>query len=117
MPDYVVQGLELLVDGLEILARPQLTVTAFRVMRPGWSVDDANSATRFAGVTGASRVMDWNALRRQKDNLVASLRQGKYIEVELNESDTEAARSTVSDMCEKLLANTVIENYDIEIVA
>jgi len=34
------------VDGLEILARPQLTVTAFRVMRPGWSVDEANSATR-----------------------------------------------------------------------
>ena len=48
---------------------------------------------------------------------VADVRQGKYIEVELNESDTEAARSTVSDMCEKLLANTVIENYDIEIVA
>jgi phosphoribosylformylglycinamidine synthase len=48
---------------------------------------------------------------------VDDVRQGKYIEVELNESDAGAARSTVADMCEKLLANTVIENYDIEIVA
>ncbi len=48
---------------------------------------------------------------------VEDVRQGKYIEVELAESDTETARTTVSDMCEKLLANTVIENYDIEIVA
>lgn len=47
---------------------------------------------------------------------VDDVRQGKYIEIELSESDAEAARSTVSDMCEKLLANTVIENYDIEIV-
>lgn len=48
---------------------------------------------------------------------VEEVRQGKYIEVELNESDAEAARAQVSDMCERLLANTVIENYDIEIVA
>ncbi len=47
---------------------------------------------------------------------VEDVRQGKYIEVELSESDAEAARTKVSDMCEKLLANTVIENYDIEIV-
>ncbi len=47
---------------------------------------------------------------------VEDVRQGKYIEVELSESDAEAARAQVSDMCEKLLANTVIENYDIEIV-
>jgi phosphoribosylformylglycinamidine synthase len=48
---------------------------------------------------------------------VEDVRQGKYIEVELAESDAEAARTKVSEMCEKLLANTVIENYDIEIVA
>ena len=48
---------------------------------------------------------------------VEDVRQGKYIEVELNEGDAEAARAQVSEMCEKLLANTVIENYDIEIVA
>jgi phosphoribosylformylglycinamidine synthase len=48
---------------------------------------------------------------------VEDVRQGKYIEVELSEGDAAAARAQVSDMCEKLLANTVIENYDIEIVA
>ena len=48
---------------------------------------------------------------------VEDVRQGKYIEVELNEDDAVSARTTVADMCEKLLANTVIENYDIEIVA
>ena len=48
---------------------------------------------------------------------VEDVRQGKYIEIELGESDTEAARTQVSNMCEKLLANTVIENYDIEIIA
>ena len=48
---------------------------------------------------------------------VAEVRQGKYIEIELGASDAETARATVTDMCEKLLANTVIENYDIEIVA
>ena len=47
---------------------------------------------------------------------VEDVRQGKYIEVELAEADVETARTKVSDMCEKLLANTVIENYDIEIV-
>ncbi len=48
---------------------------------------------------------------------VEDVRQGKYIEIELGQSDAEAARAQVSNMCEKLLANTVIENYDIEIVA
>ncbi len=48
---------------------------------------------------------------------VEDVRQGKYIELELSEDDAEAARAQVSNMCEKLLANTVIENYDIEIVA
>ena len=48
---------------------------------------------------------------------VEDVRQGKYIEVELSEDDAVSARTTVADMCEKLLANTVIENYDIEIVA
>ena len=41
----------------------------------------ANTASRFAGVTGAGRVVDWKALRAQKDELVASLRQAKYIDL------------------------------------
>ncbi len=46
---------------------------------------------------------------------VDDVRQGKFIELDLSESDTEAARAHVTEMCEKLLANTVIENYEIEI--
>jgi phosphoribosylformylglycinamidine synthase len=46
---------------------------------------------------------------------VANVRQGKLIELDLPAADDAAARSQLEDMCEKLLANTVIENYNIEI--
>jgi phosphoribosylformylglycinamidine synthase len=46
---------------------------------------------------------------------VDGVRQGKYIELNLSESDPAKARDAVDAMCQKLLANTVIENYDIEI--
>jgi phosphoribosylformylglycinamidine synthase len=48
---------------------------------------------------------------------VGEVRQGKYIELELAETDAERARASVEEMCKKLLANTVIENYTVEIVA
>ena len=44
------------------------------------------------------------------------VRQGKVIELTLEESDTAKARASVQAMCEKLLANTVIENYAFELV-
>ena len=47
---------------------------------------------------------------------VNDVRQGKFIEIELNETDPGKARESVKAMCEKLLANTVIENYSIELV-
>ena len=43
------------------------------------------------------------------------MRQGKYIEVDLAETDPAKAKAIVEQMCEKLLANTVIENYAYEI--
>ena len=46
---------------------------------------------------------------------VEDVRQGKYIELDLNETDKARARATVEAMCSKLRANTVIENYSIEI--
>ena len=46
---------------------------------------------------------------------VGDVRQGKYIEIELSERDRGAAERKVKEMCEKLLANTVIENYAIEL--
>ncbi len=46
---------------------------------------------------------------------VGDVRQGKFIEVELRESDKKKAHDTVDSMCQKLLANTVIENYRFEL--
>jgi phosphoribosylformylglycinamidine synthase subunit PurS len=45
---------------------------------------------------------------------VESVRQGKFFEVELAEKDKAKAETKVKAMCEKLIANTVIENYRIE---
>ena len=47
---------------------------------------------------------------------VGSVRQGKVFDVELTGSDKGAAEAELAQMCEKLLANTVIENYAIEFV-
>ena len=46
---------------------------------------------------------------------VEGVRQGKVIELDLAETDADAARTRVTEMCERLLANTVIESYSIEI--
>lgn len=48
---------------------------------------------------------------------VDDVRQGKYIEINLGQRDEADARKTVEGMCEKLLANTVIENYAYELVS
>ncbi|MEX2248639.1 MAG: phosphoribosylformylglycinamidine synthase subunit PurS [Parvibaculum sp.] len=46
---------------------------------------------------------------------VEGVRQGKYIEVELAEKDRAKAAAVIDEMCKKLLANTVIENYAVEL--
>ncbi len=46
---------------------------------------------------------------------VGEVRQGKVIDIELAEADEGKARAALKDMCEKLLANTVIEKYEIEL--
>ena len=46
---------------------------------------------------------------------VEGVRQGKIIELDLTETDPGKAKETVTAMCEKLLANTVIESYSVEI--
>ncbi len=48
---------------------------------------------------------------------VGEVRQGKVIDLDLTESDAAKAKAAVKDMCEKLLANTVIEKYEIELKA
>ncbi len=47
---------------------------------------------------------------------VESVRQGKYIELELTDDNKTKARADLEDMCRKLLANVVIEDYAIELV-
>lgn len=47
---------------------------------------------------------------------VDEVRQGKMIELLMQDTDKTAAEARVKEMCEKLLANTVIENYAIEMV-
>jgi phosphoribosylformylglycinamidine synthase PurS subunit len=47
---------------------------------------------------------------------VDNVRQGKFIELNLTETDPDKAEAKANDMCEKLLANTVIENYSVEII-
>ncbi|MDX1821597.1 MAG: phosphoribosylformylglycinamidine synthase subunit PurS [Paracoccaceae bacterium] len=61
----------------------------------GEAVRHALSTLGFAGVNG--------------------VRQGKVIELDLDQTDPEAARAEVARMCETLLANTVIESYTVEI--
>ncbi|MBC7133254.1 MAG: phosphoribosylformylglycinamidine synthase subunit PurS [Roseovarius sp.] len=46
---------------------------------------------------------------------VEQVRQGKVIELDLAETDAAKAREAVTQMCEKLLANTVIESYSVEL--
>jgi len=45
---------------------------------------------------------------------LVNLRQGKYFEIELNESNEAKASSQIENMCEKLLANLIIEDYKIK---
>ncbi len=44
---------------------------------------------------------------------ILNVRQGKHFEIELNENDKNKAEKIVKEFCEKLLANTVIEDYSI----
>ena len=42
-----------------------------------------------------------------------SLRQGKYIEIEIDENSESIAKSKIEDMCKKLLVNLIIEDFEI----
>jgi phosphoribosylformylglycinamidine synthase subunit PurS len=57
-----------------------------------------------------------NALASLGFTGINDVRQGKYIEVDLAESNEASARELLERMCRELLANTVIENYAYELV-
>lgn len=56
------------------------------------------------------------ALRALGVEGVASVRQGKVFDIEIDAADEASARARLERACERLLANTVIENYRIELV-
>jgi phosphoribosylformylglycinamidine synthase subunit PurS len=58
-----------------------------------------------------------NALGAMGVGGINDVRQGKFIEVDIAESDEAKAKALVERMCKDLLANTVIENYAYELVA
>jgi phosphoribosylformylglycinamidine synthase PurS subunit len=77
-------------------ARVHVTLKAAVLDPQGKAVQHALGALGFQGVMG--------------------VRQGKYLEIDLDGGDSAKARADVEAMCKALLANTVIENYAIEIV-
>jgi phosphoribosylformylglycinamidine synthase subunit PurS len=56
------------------------------------------------------------ALRSLGVNNVAAVRQGKVFDVEIESADRAEARAQLEQACERLLANTIVENYAVEIV-
>jgi len=56
-----------------------------------------------------------HALNNLGFDAVGNVRQGKLIDIELAEQDEAKARASLKAMCEKLLANTVIEKYEIDL--
>ena len=69
-----------------------------------------------AGVLDSQGKAVHHALDSLHFNGVDDVRVGKQIILKLNETDKEKAMADVSKMCEELLANTVIEDYEIELV-
>lgn len=69
-----------------------------------------------AGVLDSQGKAVHHALESIHFNNVSDVRVGKQIILKLNETDETKAMSDVTKMCEDLLANTVIEDYTIELV-
>jgi len=69
-----------------------------------------------AGVLDSQGKAVHHALDSLKFDNVEDVRIGKQIVLQLNETDKEKAMADVTKMCEELLANTVIEDYNIELV-
>ena len=52
-------------------------------------------------------------LKNMGHNNIKNVRQGKYFEIEIDENDKKNVEKIIEEICEKLLANTVIEEYTI----
>ena len=47
---------------------------------------------------------------------ISNVRQGKFVDIEINENDQEKIKSIVDDICDKLLVNKIIEDYSYQIL-
>ena len=54
-------------------------------------------------------------LKNMGYNNIVNVRQGKYFDIELNETDIEKAKKIAEEICKKLLTNVVIEDYTIDL--
>ena len=54
-------------------------------------------------------------LKNMGYNNIVNVRQGKYFDIELNETDKEKAKKIAEEICKKLLTNVVIEDYTISL--
>jgi phosphoribosylformylglycinamidine synthase subunit PurS len=81
-----------------------------------WTMKARIKITLKTGVLDPQGKAIQNALGSLGFSGVNDVRQGKYIEVELDESNEGKAREQVEKICKELLANTVIENYAYELV-
>ena len=54
-------------------------------------------------------------LKNMEYKNIVNVRQGKYFEIEINESDKDKAKIVAEEICKKLLTNTVIEDYKINL--
>lgn len=70
-----------------------------------------------AGVLDSQGKAVHHALDSLKFDGVEDVRVGKQIVLKLTSTDESSAKKEVTEMCEALLANTVIEDYDIEIIS
>jgi len=52
-------------------------------------------------------------LKNMEYKNIVNVRQGKYFEIEIEETDKEKAKKIVEEICKKLLSNIIIENYTI----
>ena len=52
-------------------------------------------------------------LKNMGYNNILNVRQGKYFEIEIEDTDKEKAKKTIEEVCKKLLTNIVIEDYNI----
>jgi phosphoribosylformylglycinamidine synthase len=71
------------------------------------------TVTLKAGVLDPQGKAIESALRSLGVEGIAGVRQGKVFDIEIDAADGEAARGQLTQACEKLLANTIVENYSI----